>query len=419
MKPVQRVTKLLSDAARMERLLADEADRWWEMTPQDAAAATIYQQGKPYMRVGFALQKQLTALAKAEEALDTCEQLWPALRRCAVRWRRQAQPVRFLHRLQQRVTFHPPTVWNVLSSPNEFLYRIAGAFDEIQKSGEGKAGQPDSLAEEASNGPAIEAVGYFFSRYRDSHALAAQAKAHNVSLPTVTLEELGQQLHQLDKEQLVELMGIIRDFRIANVMLSWIRYQDGASAARSYPGLFGSFVERGKQMVVSELHSLVPQLLDDLQLSPDERENLDHVLQRVQESIAEVTYPHFLEAILEASGQDGQDSMIGNTRPINLIPSRHKGACCPLLLAAARSNNKRSATGLPMTLRKVKTQLITCSGITRVVVVLTDTWDADEFREHAPEFRAWHQKGIRFLFLLVGSPTSPPAPIPIDFSHPF
>jgi hypothetical protein len=124
-----------------------------------------------------------------------------------------------------------------------------------------------------------------------------------------------------------------------------------------------------------------------------------------------------VDSIFSEGGQDGTGSMLGNTRPINLIPSRKKGACCcPLLLAFAQGRNKRSAFGFASTLRQVKTHLIDCSAVTKAVIVVTDTWDSDEFlTEHFAELGAHYRKGIRFLFLLAGEAPVALSPIGIDF----
>ncbi len=98
-------------------------------------------------------------------------------------------------------------------------------------------------------------------------------------------------------------------------------------------------------------------------------------------------------------------------RPI-LFPShppfRHQCHRHSLLLAVSRGEKK--AGGFPSVMRQVKEHLIRCPA-TRAVIVVCDHWRPDE---HIGDLRACHDRGVRFMFLLVGIPGRVVAPVAVD-----
>src|SRR5262249_24863747 len=147
----------------------------------------------------------------------------------------------------------------------------------------------------------------------------------------------------------------------------------------------------------------VRHILEDGEVPAPDVANASRILRRLQEALAEVEFGTLVDAIASEGGQEGPQSMIGNVAPINIIPGAKKGKCRSLLLAFALGRCRRGILGLPTVMTKVKTHLIECSGITRVVILVADTWDSAEFfAEYFDELKAHHRKGVRFVFLLAG-----------------
>ena len=86
--------------------------------------------------------------------------------------------------------------------------------------------------------------------------------------------------------------------------------------------------------------------------------------------------------------------------PINIIPGISKGHCHPVLVALASGN--RGANGLDSILEKVKTHVVSCSGVTRLALVYTDYWDAKLYdSDHRATLEAISDKGTTIVYLLA------------------
>ena len=95
-----------------------------------------------------------------------------------------------------------------------------------------------------------------------------------------------------------------------------------------------------------------------------------------------------------------------------MIPGNSKAVCCSVLLAVSKGNTK--ALGFPNIMKQVREHLIRCSNKTRTVIVLCDHWRPVILDDHIGDLRAHHERGIRFLFLMVGVPGRVVAPVAID-----
>ena len=131
------------------------------------------------------------------------------------------------------------------------------------------------------------------------------------------------------------------------------------------------------------------------------------VLERIVAAIAEIGYDAFVDDVTCSEFRGGPESLVGASA-INLIPSQAHGPCHSVLLAVSRGEKK--AGGFPSVMRQVKEHLIRCPA-TRAVIVVCDHWRPDE---HIGDLRACHDRGVRFMFLLVGIPGRVVAPVAVD-----
>ena len=134
------------------------------------------------------------------------------------------------------------------------------------------------------------------------------------------------------------------------------------------------------------------------------------VLERVVAAIPEIGYDAFVDDVTCTEFRGGPESLVG-TGAINLIPSQAHGPCHSVLLAVSRGEKK--ASGFPSVVRQVREHLIRCPA-TRAVIVLCDHWRPAVLDDHIGDLRACHDRGVRFLFLLVGIPGRVVAPVAVD-----
>jgi hypothetical protein len=158
-------------------------------------------------------------------------------------------------------------------------------------------------------------------------------------------------------------------------------------------------------------------LLRDLPLSPEENTNLAEMLFQIDEALRNLQYREFFDQLRH--GVHENSALIGSRHPINLIPSDSQGSCCPVLLAFAsgdRAVSRRSprrGSSAAETCQAIREHLIHCHSITKVVVLITDTWVERSFADSLPDFRAHAARGVRFLPLIAHPGGLSPVSLPL------
>jgi hypothetical protein len=200
-------------------------------------------------------------------------------------------------------------------------------------------------------------------------------------------------------------MWHLRHYQRANLLASWFVADDHSKDARTLSALLHAL--RKDRPVVPT----IKQFVEQLKIGPQDRNTVEHVLRRVQAAVADFGYDHFVEDVTARDFQGGDGSPVGSA-VINLIPSERKGSCCTTLLAVSKGDKK--ALGFPSIMKELRQQLIRCTEKTRVVIVLCDHWFPGMLDEHLGDLRAHHGRGVRFLFLMAGTPGRTLAPVGVD-----
>lgn len=197
----------------------------------------------------------------------------------------------------------------------------------------------------------------------------------------------------------------LRQYRHANLLISWLRESDYVKAEPFDSALYHA--TNWEKVVIPTIE----QFVEELDLEAEDRQTISRVLHRIQEAVAEIGYEDFVADITSSDFQLGEDTPIGH-EAINLIPSDIEGPCCTTLLAV--SKGEKRASGFPAIMQQVREHLIRCFEKTRVVVVVCDVWRPDILNDHIGDLRAHHDRGVRFLFLLAGTPARGVAPVAVD-----
>jgi hypothetical protein len=199
----------------------------------------------------------------------------------------------------------------------------------------------------------------------------------------------------------------LRQYHRANLLASWLMAHTPLAPQRPQSAL----------LYVLTTERIVPPTIEDfigrLNVEENARQTAARVLHRVTEAVAEFGYDEFVEDVTSGEFLGGEGSPVGSNG-INLIPSKNKGACCTVLLAVSKGADRRAAAGFPKIMTQVKTHLIDCAEKTRVVLILCDNWSPTTLDDHLDEIRAHHRRGVRFLFLMVGTPGRIVAPVAVD-----
>jgi hypothetical protein len=139
--------------------------------------------------------------------------------------------------------------------------------------------------------------------------------------------------------------------------------------------------------------------------------------------IVDIGYENFADNVtadeLEGGAVLAGRPLAGSSIEINVIPGTHPDDCRRVLLAVSRGAGRKGSLGFERIMQMVKQHLIRCGQITRLVVFLCDNWDTQSFEDlHSDELREWHLQGVRFIFLLVGSPRRQVSPVCVDLGSP-
>ena len=209
-------------------------------------------------------------------------------------------------------------------------------------------------------------------------------------------------------EPLDEVRFYLRNYRYATMRLSWLepKEQDGGKSF-----LF----ELHRDFRESELN--IGQFLEEVRkvTNGNAVPLADQVLTRITSAISEVGYANFVKDVTDPDFVGGQDSPLGWS-DINVIPGSSQGACHPMLVAITRGPSRQGKLGFPVVMDQMKQHLSDCAGITKVVVVLTNSWNTKSFmQDHYDDLRAFHRDGVRYLFLLIGAPNTSLSVVNVQF----
>jgi hypothetical protein len=139
------------------------------------------------------------------------------------------------------------------------------------------------------------------------------------------------------------------------------------------------------------------------------------LLDRLKVAIAELGYDAVSEDLASTELVGGEDSLLAS-RDVMVVPGHLDDAARPILLAVTKGWSGKEPQSFTKIMRQVKTRLIESPGAIRFVIVVCDCWDSASFQEeHHEELRAHAQKGVRFLFIMVGVPDRVLVPVPVEF----
>jgi hypothetical protein len=201
----------------------------------------------------------------------------------------------------------------------------------------------------------------------------------------------------------------LRQYRRATLLASWLVATSHLATRLPLSALLHVLNQE------PTMHSTIEDFTRRLEISEEERQTVGRVLHRIAEAIAEFGYEGFVEDVASGDFLGGEQSAVGSDA-IDIIPTRTGGVCRTTLLAVSRGNRKGAALSFGKVMTQMKAHLIDCTGRTRVVIFLCDLWSPDILDDHLEELRAHHRGGVRFLFLLVGTPNRVLAPVAVDLS---
>lgn len=123
---------------------------------------------------------------------------------------------------------------------------------------------------------------------------------------------------------------------------------------------------------------------------------------RIERWLTDVPYDRLIDRIIRRDWDIGHRAEGGDV--INVIPGGQKIACTRVALAMSIGTSAVGSLGFPSVMRSVRQHLIDCERMTKIVVLLTDTWGPRHLAEHVGDIRA-HARHGRYVVphLVTGS----------------
>jgi hypothetical protein len=191
-----------------------------------------------------------------------------------------------------------------------------------------------------------------------------------------------------------QLALFLSKYRRATLQVSWLLPQRTS--------LMASLLPAQNSDLVSRLLGVLDHSWARFEGAP--RDEAAAVIRRIIAAISEIGYDAWLEDVTAGCMHHGQEGPVGSEM-VNVIPGTGGSVCAPILLVATRGGRGKEPEAFSNAMKSTKQHLEQCSHITRLVVVLADTWDAQRFEaKHRRELAIHHAHGVEFLWLLVGSP---------------
>lgn len=335
------------------------------------------------LSAGYVLRRYLIALGQLENLVDVLSAEWPHLR----------------NEFQQDLArFAPGPFFEGSGQASERLVTVlAGRMHLERPTSPGDRPNLDEMADLLCD----------FRRYvdfqRGSEAISAgPAIMGEISGPAwvSAIEGLIELLDRDEREDLAERM---RRYLSGQYILN-SRSVNSERIRRFHEALLSATVIPGEEMYKIDVDGLVGQISGS-DVTDNDRANVAQVLKSLEKLLSDIPFEDLPDVLGDWGGMHSFSD-------VNIIPTtQSKGACCHLLLATA-SGSGASRRGLVGVLRQVRRHLIECFGITRVVILLTDTWDPSKFRESRADIEAHRRGGVVFVTGVVSGRQISATPLP-------
>ena len=215
--------------------------------------------------------------------------------------------------------------------------------------------------------------------------------------------ELQQSMDGLAYPQRKELADRMQTYLSKNYVLNFMPVSDEPTR-RFHEVLLSATRVPGEKMYNIDIDSFLDQMSES-DVSDNDYAEVRRTLEGLERVLHEVPFGDLSDVLGDWGGMHP-------FADINIIPSAgRKGACHNTLLATA-SGSGTSRKGFLGIMRQVRRHLIDCFGKTRVVILLTDTWDPAKFRESRADIEAHRRRGVVFITGVVSGRSISATPLP-------
>ena len=215
--------------------------------------------------------------------------------------------------------------------------------------------------------------------------------------------ELRQSMDVLEYPQRKELADRMQTYLSKNYVLNSMPVSD-EHTRRFHEVLLSATRVPGEKMYNIDIDGFLDQMTES-DMSDNDYAEIRRTLEGLAGILSDVPFGDLSDVLGDWGGMRSFDD-------INIIPSVGKKGTCHNTLLATASGSGASRKGFLGIMRQVRRHLIDCFGRTRIVILLTDTWDPAKFRESRADIEAHRRRGVVFITGVVSGRSISPTPLP-------
>ena len=123
---------------------------------------------------------------------------------------------------------------------------------------------------------------------------------------------------------------------------------------------------------------------------------------------------HFLGMLNEMPEEftSGHNEMGSSSDCYNIIPNDAASGICTDIVVTLASTRGHRLHRFTSVMRDLRSHLIECSHSTELVLIITDVWDPQKFRESEADLKSHIRKGVKFVPGLIAGDRLIPLPLP-------
>jgi hypothetical protein len=341
------------------------------------------------VKCGDAIREALTARGQLLDLLEMIDQSWPNQMAWCERKRKKSVTSRILG--------------GTLRSESLQRELVLGDLAQLSE---------ESTSEQTKYEDTIPQLDVLYA-YRDAKArLVALRELDAISIREESVDMLAYDVSRRtpipDREALA---WMAKEYIFNECLYLW--EDDGLSKSRKqrYKLVF-ELANLSEATLSAAVVNALQHAVENADLEASDLEETLRIVRRIAFFVHVFGYEHFLMEVTQDGGQWGPVSGIGSQEAINLVPGGKPGACRRILVGLASGRNSRAKGSLQNVLASVLKHMQQRVEVTKIAIVITDTWDKEILVASLDGVLAYKRQGKKFIVLLVNGRRL----VPMDFS---
>lgn len=224
-------------------------------------------------------------------------------------------------------------------------------------------------------------------------------------------------IHELPEPVRRDVFWHMSRYRESNLLYSWQSTPDAFEQAprSALELLLGDGAIPVNKWLGGFVEDLKKAGLDPYDDSKHAIARIERTLEWIHQTLATMGFEKLFAAVTDGDFHPTSNSPSGDVNVI--LRRKRRGTTKPRTVLLALSRGKSGPMRMGAVIPKVCQHLDECRRVTRVVVVICDHWDPRVIEDNLRDLQRHFDDGVRFLFLLAGTPDTNCAQVPVVFNE--